>query len=132
MNICHIKKKKKKYKTDLLNKLIIYNKEQKSPCLLYVEKYFGNAKEGEREKDHILMEWWWKSWWKMLQLTWNNKISIVTSFFYLSWIISKQLMLCAKTTVRAGPSWSAFVTSFRSSVQGFCIPALSTLPQSSI
>lgn len=27
LNICHIKKKRKNIKTDLLNKLIIYNKE---------------------------------------------------------------------------------------------------------
>ena len=52
--------------------------------------------------------------------SWHDKISTVTSFFNLSWIISKQLILCVKTTVRAGLSWSAFVRSFWSSVQGFC------------
>lgn len=65
-------KKRKNIRTDLLNKLTIHNKKQKSTCLLYVEKYFGKANEGEREKDHILMEWWWKSWWKMPQLTWQD------------------------------------------------------------
>ena len=49
-------KKRKNIRTDLLNKLTIHNKKQKSTCLLYVEKYFGKANEEEREKDHILME----------------------------------------------------------------------------
>ena len=41
--------------------------------------------------------------------SWHDKISTVTSFFNLSWILSRQLTTCVKTTVGAGLSWSAVV-----------------------
>lgn len=55
------------------------------------------------------------SWWSDDEIvggrcrSWHDKISTVTSFFNLSWILSRQLTTCVKTTVGAGLSWSAVV-----------------------